>query len=377
LPDSSFTSLPSAGRHGESHGHAAGAPADATADGRIALPDGGAVPIGLKLGSTRTVLAYPAEASGLQVVRTLTCLASYEEALTGEKQYRFGDDAAAEYPDRVEFVLRSGLPEDEQRLARTATFFQTVLDSHDVPADSVVVYATPVAEEVAGFDALRTIVEQSSIGTRRIEGYPELLCSSIPALGTGLEAIEETFVALNLGSTHLEAAAYRRGEQLTPLRTGAVSGNEVDREIINNVENETQGRVHLDIHSAREYKEQHADLESFEPFTDVIQQPGGGSHEFTIEWSVMDAVEAYLDGVVDRFAETFLPQLANGYGRVSRTALDRPVVLTGGMACIPGIVEEFEQRVGERLDRDIEATAPERADLAAAVGAQRIAANLA
>jgi hypothetical protein len=350
---------------------------DIAADGRIALTDGGAVPIGLKLGSARTVLAYPAAESGLQVIRTLTCLASYEKPLTGETEYRFGDDAAAEYPDRVEFVLRSGLPDDEQRLARTVTFFQTVLDSHDVPEDSVVVYATPVADEVTGFDNLRAIVEQSSIGARGIEGYPELLCSSIPALGTGLEAVEETFAGLNLGSTHLEAAAYRRGEQLVPHRTGAVSGNEVDRNIVNNVENETQGRVHLDIHTAREYKEQHADFEEFEPFTDVIQQPGGGKHEFTIEWSVMDAVDAYLDGVVEYFAEEFLPQLANDSGQVYRLALDHPIVLTGGMACLPGVVDEFERRASDHLDRAVEATAPERADLAATVGAQRIAANLA
>ncbi|MFB6151700.1 MAG: hypothetical protein ABEJ40_07835, partial [Haloarculaceae archaeon] len=108
----------------------------------------------------------------------------------------------------------------------------------------------------------------------------------------------------------------------------------------------------------------------------IIQQPGGGSHEFTIERSVMDACDEYLDDVVDEFANTFLPELANDYMKVYQLALDRPIVLTGGMACIPGIVEEFEQRVSEELQRDVAATAPAEPDRSPAVGAQRIAARL-
>ncbi|MFB6196108.1 MAG: hypothetical protein ABEI80_08040, partial [Haloplanus sp.] len=114
----------------------------------------------------------------------------------------------------------------------------------------------------------------------------------------------------------------------------------------------------------------------FEPFTDVIQQPGGGSHEFTIERSVMDAVDEYVDDAVDEVANSFLPELANDYIKVYQLALDRPIVLTGGMACIPGIVDEFEERLSDALQRDVEAVAPEQPELSAAVGAQRIAARL-
>jgi hypothetical protein len=46
------------------------------------------------------------------------------------------------------------------------------------------------------------------------------------------------------------------------------------------------------------------------------------------------------------------------------------------MACIPGIVSEFEERVGEELDRDVEAVAAGRPDISPALGAQRIAARL-
>ncbi len=337
----------------------------------------GAVPVGVKLGSTRTVIAFPNEdGSGLQTIRTLTCLASYDDPLTGETKYLYGEEAAREYPDRVQFMLRSGLPEDENRAELTEQFFRSVIESHDIPENSAVVYAIPTIDNPTGLENLQNVIEDSPIGGALMESYPESLCGSIPAFGDELEAIEQIFVSVNMGSTNLEASAYRRGEQISPFTTGAVTGNEVDRVIANYVEEETQGRVNIDITTAREYKEEHADFEEFEPFTDVIQQPGGGAHEFTIERSVMDACNEYLDDVVEEFANTFLSQLANDHMKIYQLALDRPVVLTGGMACIPGIVEEFEQRVSEELNRDIEAVTAERPDLSATIGAQRIAARL-
>ncbi|MFC6975736.1 rod shape-determining protein [Halomicroarcula sp. GCM10025709] len=340
------------------------------------LADGGTVPVGVKLGSTRTVIALPDGDGGNRIVKTLTCMATYEDALTGEEKILYGEEAAREYPDRVQYMLRSGLPEDADRAEMTKTFFEAVIEENDIPEDSGVVYAIPTIDNPAGLDNLRSVIEDSSIGTELVESYPESLCGSIPAFGEALEAIDEIFVAVNMGSTNLEASAYRRGEQLAPFTTGAVTGNEVDRMIANYVEEETQGRVNIDTQTAREYKEEHADFVDFEPFTDIIQQPGGGSHEFTIERSVMDAVNEYLDEAVDELANTFLPELANDYMKVYKLALDQPVVLTGGMACIPGIVDEFEARLSEELDREIEATAAEQPADAATVGAQRIAERL-
>lgn len=344
---------------------------------REAATDGGSpVPVGVKIGSTRTVIAFPAPDGGVQIIRTLTCLAEYENPITGEMKYAYGDDAAAEYPDSVKFPLRSGLPDSGRQTELTRQFFDAVVESHDLPEDSVVVYVTPLSEDDDGQKNLGRVIADSRIGTAGIERYPEMLCGALPAFGDGLEAIETVFTAVNLGATHVEAAAFRRGEQVAPYRTAAVSGNEVDRKIINNVENETQSRVHIDINIAREYKEQHARFENFEPLTDVIQQPGGGRHEFTIGRSIMDPVEEYLDTIVAKFAGGFLPQLSGQYQRVQRLALDQPVVLTGGMACLPGFVGEFQQRLRDTVDADLAVTAPNRPDLGAAIGAQRIAARL-
>ncbi|MFB6069434.1 MAG: hypothetical protein ABEJ76_00300 [Halanaeroarchaeum sp.] len=335
---------------------------------------GAADPLGVKVGSTRTVVAR--DGDGPAIDRALTCLATYEDALTGEERVLFGEAAATEYPDRVRYTLRSGLPEDEESADLTRTYLREFASSNDLPAESVVVLAIPTIDNPTGLDRLESIVDDSPVGEVAVRSYPESLCGAVPALGDGLEAIEDTFIAINLGSTNLEASAFRRGEQIAPYSTGAVTGSDVDRRIATNVEEETQGRVNVDLQTAREYKETHADFVDYEPFTDVIQQPGGGTYEYTIETSVMDAMDAYLDRVVDEIANVFLPELANDQVKLYNRALERPIVLTGGMACVPGIVEEFADRLSAEMDRPIEATAPERPEEAAAVGAYRIAERL-
>ncbi|MFB6072176.1 MAG: hypothetical protein ABEJ88_04320 [Halobacterium sp.] len=331
--------------------------------------------LGVKVGSTRTVVSA-GSAADPRVVRTLTCLATYDDALTGEEHVLYGQEAATEYPDRVRFMLRSGLPEDEETTELAKRFLAEFARSNELPEDSVVVYAIPTIDNETGLERLSEIIEDGPVGDRAVRSYPESLCGAVPALGDGLEAIEETFLAVNMGSTNLEACAYRRGEQLSPFSTGAVTGTEVDRRIANYVEEETQGRVNIDLTTAREYKEEHADFEDYEPFSDIIQQPGGGTYEFTIEDAVMDAVDEFLDDAVDEVANVFMPDLANDYMKIYQQALDSPVVLTGGMACIPGIVAEFEDRLSEELDRDVDATAPKRPETAAARGAHRIAERL-
>ena len=337
---------------------------------------GAPTPVGVKLGSTRTVLDYP-NGEETDLVSTLTCLATYEDPITGEERVLYGDEAAVEYPDRVNYMLRSGLPEDQAGAQATSRFFETLVDTEDIPEHSAVVYAVPTIDNEAGVRNLTSVIEESDIGRVESRSFPESLCGAIPAYGDGLEAIEEVFISVNMGSTTLEACAYRRGEQLSPYSTGTVTGNEVDRWIVSAIEEETQGRVHVDRTTAREYKEVHGDLADFEPFTDVVQQPGGGSHEFTVERGVTEPLDRYVDDAVDAVANEFLPELAGEHMKPYQLALGKPIAVTGGMACVPGLVDEFEARLREELDREVDVVAPENPATAAAEGAGRIAEQLA
>ncbi|WP_458191047.1 rod shape-determining protein [Haladaptatus sp. NG-WS-4] len=334
--------------------------------------EGTPIPVGVKLGSTRTVIALP-QGNTVQTIDALTCLATYEDVLTNEERVLYGEQASLEYPDRVQYMLRSGLPENDDDVRVAERFFDEFTQTNDIPANSVVVYAIPTIDNEQGLDNLATVIESSNIGNKLIRSYPESLCGAIAAPGIGVDAIEQVFIGINLGSTNLEVCAYRRGQQLSRFATGAVTGNKVDRYISNNIEEETQGRVNVDTQTAREYKETHGDFENFEPFTDIIQQPGGGTHEFTIETSVMDGLDAYVDETVDKIANTFLPQLANDHIKIYKRALNEDIVLTGGMACIPGLVDEFETRLSKELQHEVSVTAPDEPATAAARGAQRIA----
>ncbi len=333
-------------------------------------------PVGVKLGSTRTVLDVPDGRGERDRHSTLTCLATYDDAITGEERALYGHEAAIEYPDTVRFMLRSGLPEDDDGVEDAERFFEALVSAHDVPAESVVVYAVPTIDNEAGIDNLKSVIEGSTVGEAETRSFPESLCGAIPAYGDGLDAVDEVFISVNMGSTTLEACAYRRGEQLSPFSTGSVTGNEVDRWIVSAVEEETQGRVHIDRTTAREYKEEHGDVDDFEPFTDVVQQPGGGSHEFTVDRGVREPVDRYIDDAVEAVANEFLPELANDHMKPYQLALGRPVAVTGGMACIPGLVEAFEARLSEELDRDVDVVAPDEPATAAAEGAGRIAERL-
>jgi cell division ATPase FtsA len=91
----------------------------------------------------------------------------------------------------------------------------------------------------------------------------------------------------------------------------------------------------------------------------------------------MDAANEYVDEVVDEVANGFLPELANSYMKVYQLALDKPIVLTGGMACLPGIVDVIEERLSDELQRDVDVIRADRPDLAAAEGAHEIAGHLA
>lgn len=332
-------------------------------------------PLGIKLGSTRTVLSLPT-GTGNETLKTLTCIAQYDDPVTGEQGTVFGDAAAVEYPERVQYMLRSGLPEDDERADLARTFFNQFTEAYNLPQESVAVYAIPTIDNERGLQNLESVIQDSPIGEVLVRSFPESLCSAIPAKGRGLDAVDDIFLAVNMGSTNLEACIYRRGEQLSPYVTGAVTGNDVDRRIVTNVEEETQGRVKVDLTTAREYKEEHADFEAFEPFTDVVQKPGGGSHEYTIDRAVMDACNEYLDEAVSEIADRFLPTVASDYMKLYQIALSNPIVLTGGMACIPGIVEAFEDRLSDALQRDVAAEAPDDPATAAAEGAQRIAERL-
>ncbi|WP_411963121.1 hypothetical protein [Haloferax sp. YSMS24] len=354
--------------------HPVDSDSDTPADVAIA-GEGTATPIGVKLGSNRTTIVFR-EDGARETVQALSCLTVPDNPAASDTRVHYGETAARRFPERTVYVLQSGLPADATSGRQTEQFFDALCTEYDLPADSAVVYAIPSVPDECGLANLSTVVDRSAVGEALTRGFPESLCGSIPALGDGVEAIDQIFVALNLGATTFEACAYRHGDRQAPFSTDDATGRSVDWAIVDAVEDETDGAVTLDRETAREYKETHADFDSYEPFSDTVEHPDGGTHEFTVEHGVMGPLDAYLDDVVDALDTGFFSRLANRHLKTYQLALTRPLVVTGGMACVPGLADELAARLGERLGRDVTVVTPDRPDTAAAEGAYRIAERL-
>ena len=326
-------------------------------DGDAADVEDPPVALGVKLGSAWTVVSHPdgEDPDGETI-----------EEVTSVPRTRTGQPG-----------LTSGLPANEASAANAREFLDGLAAANDVPDDGVVVYAIPTTEDETGLANLREIVEESALGGRTVRSYPESLCSALPAFGDDLEAIEQTFVAVNMGATHLTTSIYRQGEQLAPFTTDAATGDDVDRRIADGIRIETNEMVDLDVETAREYKERLADYERdvFEPET--FEGADDEEYEVALGRSVMNAVDRYLAAAVDELANTFFPRVANDHMRLYNEALDSPIVLTGGMAAVPGIETEFAERLSESFGRDVRVTKPADPKRAAAVGAERLAERLA
>jgi len=333
--------------------------------------------IGVKFGSSRTALVFD-DCDAETTVCLPSCLADDDDgdgALIGDGSGPNGERPVGRSPERGEFMLRSGVPATARDAELFERFVRELCERHGLPAESAVVYAMPTVDDRVGLANFGTAVGECGLGAALTRGVPESLCASIPPLGDGIEAVDEVFVAVNLGATNLEACAYRHGTRLLPFVSADASGDRVDRRIAEAVETETDGRVTIDPATAREYKEDHADFDGFEPFADAVEQGSEGTREFTVERGVMEPLDDYLDDAVAELGD-FFSRLASSHMKTYQLARARPLVVSGGMACIPGLVEALEARLAAELDRPVEMVAPDDPTTAAAEGAHRLAVRL-
>lgn len=330
-----------------------------------------AIPIGLKIGSTRTVLVMPNYEGSLDIVRTLTCVAKYRDLFTGKLATKFGDEAAEEYADSVYFMFRAGLPQDDDSVKLAAQFIEFLVYKYNIPENSYVTLAHPAVENDRGRKNLKEIISGMSIGRVGRQAWSEAFCGAIPAFD-GLEAIKKTFMSVNMGSTTLEISVFRNGEPVHTVTLGTISGNIVDRKIRLGVQNETQGIVNIDLNTARKYKEEFANFIDYKPVYDSVHIHDKGQYGFKIEKSIMKPVEEYVNNVVEAIMENFFPQLAQDHYQTYKRVLSEPIILTGGMACIPGLKEKIQQLLSDELEQKVTVISSDRPDLAPAIGAYRI-----
>ncbi|WP_456369812.1 rod shape-determining protein [Geoglobus sp.] len=321
------------------------------------------VPVGVKIGSQRTVIAR-----GDEIIIVETCVKEKENPITGEKDYVIGNEAAELYGDEAVYMLRGGLPGSEEEAELLKIFLTRIASEYGIPENSYVTYGVPSTESEEGVQLFKKVVSQVPIGWAGKEVWNDSFLAAL-ALPEGLGMLERTFVVVNAGSTTTDVVAVRKGEILFSMVTGEVSGDLVDRWIKNEIMNETRGAVNVDLATARSYKERYANLKEWKSIQETVQLFDKGLFTFRIDEAVNRPVERYLDSLVDFVVLEFLPSLAEFNFKMYKKVLESDFILTGGMAEIPGLKEKFATKLSESLGTSVTVRCPENPLTASARGA--------
>ncbi len=321
------------------------------------------VPIGMKVGSQRTVIA-----KGDEVIVVETCIKEKENPITGEKDYVIGNEAAELYGDEAVYMLRGGLPGNEEEAELLKIFLTNVAKQYEIPENTYVTYGIPSTEAEEGVNLFKKVISQVPIGWAGKEVWNDSFLAAL-ALPEGLGMLDRTFVVVNLGSSTTDVVAVRKGEIVFSMVTGEVSGDLVDRWIKNEIMNLTRGAVNVDISTAREYKEKYANLKEWKSVKETVQLFEKGQFSFRLDEAVNKPVERYLDALVDFITLEFLPSLAEFNFKAYKVILESEFILTGGMAEIPGLKEKFETKLSEALGFGVKVRSPENPLTASARGA--------
>ncbi len=326
-------------------------------------PKGKTDPVGIKVGSQRTVIAR-----GDEVIIVETCVKERENPVTGEKDYIIGNEAAELYGDEAVYMLRGGLPGTEEEAELLKIFLTRIAAEYGIPENTYVTYGIPSTESEEGVQLFKKVVSQIPIGWAGKEVWNDSFLSAL-ALPDGLGMLDRTFVVVNAGSTTTDIVAVRKGEIIFSMVTGEVSGDLVDRWIKNEIMNETRGAVNVDLATAREYKEKYANLREWKSVQESVQLFEKGMYTFRIDEAINRPVDRYLESLVDFIIMEYLPSLAEFNFKMYRKVLQSEFILTGGMAEIPGLKEKFETRLSDRLGSPVSVISPENPLTASARGA--------
>jgi len=324
------------------------------------------VPIGIKIGSLHTVIVTD---DSIQIVHT--CMKEETNPITGEKEYIVGNEAAEVFGDEAVYMLRAGLPGSEEEAELLKIFLGKTIKEYGLPENSYVTYAIPSIESEYCLNLVKKVTAQVPVGWAGKEIWNDSFLGAL-ALPEGLDMVTKTFLVINLGSSTTEVAAVRRGGIILSMVTGAISGDIVDRQIKNEIQNETRGAVNIDLSTARMYKEKYANLLNWESVQETVHLFEKGKYSFKVDQCIIGPINGYLEEVADFVSREFLPQLAERNFSVYKQIIERDFILIGGMAEIPGLKEKLQTLLSDRLGVGINIQMPENPATASARGAYLI-----
>lgn len=296
--------------------------------------------IGLKVGSLNTALAFRDSSSAIITKHTRTCI-RYPNAVLKGASIKIGDEAT-EYADAI-YPLALGVIEKEEGIQQTAD----ILSSLDIPKNSNIVLASPGIEMMQGKKWLAQAVKKVS-NYNKIWVFSEGLCAAVNVLNSPEPILNSTFLSINMGSTTTEFGCFSEGRIVHLSAHPEFCGNRVDNDILLRIRN-SAGDIMATNREIRELKES-ANVKNPQSFV-MKSMTRDGILEHEVSSEITKPIETFVEGVVGVVSKEIF---GNVEASVRKTALDSPLILSGGMVNIAGLCEMLKATLSEKLRYDID-----------------------
>ncbi len=296
--------------------------------------------IGLKVGSLNTALAFRNNSNAIETKHTRTCI-RYPNAVLKGASIKIGDEAT-EYADAI-YPLALGVIEKEEGIQQTADILSTL----NIPKNSNIVLASPAIEMMQGKKWLAQAVKKVT-NYNKLWVFSEGLCSAVNILKSPQEILNSTFFTVNAGSSTTEFGCFSEGRVVHLSAHPEFCGNRVDNDILLRLRNAT-GDIIATTREIRELKES-ANVKNPQPFIlKSMTRDGILEHEVTTE--ITKPIETFVEGVAMLVSKEIF---GNVEASVRKSALDSPIVLSGGMTNITGLCEMLKKALSDKLRYDID-----------------------
>lgn len=319
--------------------------------------------VGLKIGSQNTAMAVR-EDGEIKTKCIKTCI-MYPKNISANAPPSppIIGDKASEYAEAI-YPLRLGVVKTDAGVKQT----KDILSTLGIPEAPNVVVATPAIEINEGKRRLIKAISEVC-GYKNALNFSEGLCSAAYITDKVKELLESTFLSINMGSTTTEFGCVHQMKMIHLSAHAEISGDKLDNIILNHIRN-SMGDVMLNIKDVRQIKEAASLTDPKE--TIVKGWTPDGIMEQLVKDEIYEPIKDYAWGVATLIKNETIGSIDP---QIRRFALERPLVISGGMANIEGLPELIGAILSEKSKFTFEIAYSKRKDshIAPSIGALMIA----
>ena len=250
------------------------------------------------------------------------------------------------------FPLDKGVIESDDMIEPTSEIVRKL----GLPVWSHVVVAVPALELINEKNKGKIRLKKALIDAlqpTKMVMFPEVYCGAVKSLGyikiggrNQLKAWHSSFLAVNLGSTTTEVLVVIRGNKQYINAFTDVCGNRVDEELADALKN-AFGKVIITTPEVKEIKEKFNLTDPGDYTFKVLTKNGMTEISSSLEiTNVLNQYAYKVAALIKRILTTSLDS------EIVAQILDMPIITTGGMGNITGLVDALELQLRKQLNYD-------------------------